>query len=133
MPPPLDKPRFEPAYKRYCNVRGLHPEARLLSVDNRPIDLHSLHVQVMSEGGAAKVSAMSTLLFPDNKPLHQVNQKELWSVIGARMGFVQFPGSDSEPAKSGPGVAQDLAHFYKEYLSGFDNFYIKFFADSRHK
>ena len=133
IPPPLEKPRFEAAYKSYCNTKGLHHEARLLSVDNRPIDLHSLHVQVMSEGGAAKVSVMSTLLFPGNKPLHQVNQKELWSIIGARMGFVQFPGSDSEPAKSGPGVAQHLAHVYKEYLSGFDNVYIQSVIDSKRK
>ena len=40
------------------------------------------------------------------------------------MGFVQFHRTDNEPAKSGPGVAQQLAHIYKEYLSQFDGFYV---------
>lgn len=47
------------------------------------------------------------------------------------MGFVQFPGTDSNPAKSGPGVAQHLAHVYKEYLSGFDAVYISSVLESR--
>jgi hypothetical protein len=40
------------------------------------------------------------------------------------MGFVQFPGTDTEPAKSGPGVAQQLQHLHKEYLSQFDQIYV---------
>lgn len=49
------------------------------------------------------------------------------------MGFVQFPGTESEPAKSGPGVAQRLAQVYKEYLAGFDQVYITSVIDSRRK
>lgn len=49
------------------------------------------------------------------------------------MGFVQFPGSDTEPAKSGPGVAQRLAQVYKEYLLGFDQVYINSVIESRRK
>jgi hypothetical protein len=49
------------------------------------------------------------------------------------MGFVKFPGNESEPAKSGPGVAQDLAHVYKEYLAGFDQVYIQSVFESRRK
>jgi hypothetical protein len=114
--PPLEKSRFDSAYANYCSTKGISHDTRLMSVDGRPIDLHSLHVCVMAEGGGDKV-----------------NQKELWSVIGARMGFVQFPGSDSEPAKSGPGVAQHLAHVYKQYLSVFDNFYTQSVLESKRK
>jgi hypothetical protein len=46
------------------------------------------------------------------------------------MGFVQFPASDTDPAKSGPGVAQHLAHTYKEYLAVFENVYISTIMDS---
>lgn len=47
----------------------------------------------------------------------------MWAVIGARLGFTSFPGSESEPAKAGPGVAQQLQHMYKQYLLHFDNWY----------
>jgi hypothetical protein len=40
------------------------------------------------------------------------------------MGFVQFPGTDTEPAKSGPGVAQQLQHLHTEYLAHFDKIYV---------
>lgn len=65
--------------------------------------------------------------------MSQVAQKDLWAVVGGRMGFVQFPASDSEPAKSGPGVAQQLAHAYKEYLAAFDNVYLSTVMESRRK
>jgi len=48
----------------------------------------------------------------------------MWNIIGARLGFVQFPGTDVEPAKSGPGVAQNLNNIYREYLQLFDTWYI---------
>ncbi len=38
-------------------------------------------------------------------------------------GFVQFPGSETEPAKCGPGAAQALQNIYKNYLQFFDNYY----------
>lgn len=47
----------------------------------------------------------------------------MWNIIGGRLGSVQFPGTDTEPAKSGPGVAQQLAHIYKEYLALFEQWY----------
>jgi hypothetical protein len=57
--------------------------------------------------------------------LYQVQSKDLWAVIGARLGFVQFPGSGpSDPPKSGPVIATQLAHVYKEYLAAFDAVYI---------
>ncbi|KAJ7674180.1 hypothetical protein B0H17DRAFT_161762 [Mycena rosella] len=87
-----------------------------MSLDARPIDLYELHTQVMLEGGGANVA-----------------QKDLWSLVGGRMGFVSFPASDTEPAKSGPGVAQHLAHVYKEYLAGFDHVYVSTVMESRRK
>ena len=47
----------------------------------------------------------------------------MWNVIGGRLGFVQFPGSETEPAKCGPGAAQALQNIYKNYLQFFDNWY----------
>ncbi|KAJ7274552.1 hypothetical protein B0H12DRAFT_1228260 [Mycena haematopus] len=114
--PPLDKARFDTVYKNFCAQRGLVHNSRMLSIEARPLDLYDLHTQVMVEGGAMNVSS-----------------KDLWSVIGGRMGFVQFAASDTEPAKSGPGVAQHLAHVYKEYLAVFDNVYVNTIMDSRTK
>ncbi|KAF8962699.1 hypothetical protein BDZ97DRAFT_1702163, partial [Flammula alnicola] len=104
--PPLDKARFEITFKGFCQKRGVKLDPRLLSIDSRTVDLHRLHCEVIKEGGA-----------------NNIEQKDMWSVIGGRLGFVQFPGSDSEPAKSGPGVAQQLHHIYKLYLQLFDTWY----------
>lgn len=41
------------------------------------------------------------------------------------MGFVNFPGSDREPPKSGPVVAQHLAHVYREYLLELEQVYVR--------
>ena len=49
------------------------------------------------------------------------------------MGFVQFSGTESEPAKSGSGVAQLLAHIYKEFLAAFDHHYISTVVEARLK
>lgn len=54
----------------------------------------------------------------------QVTQRDLWPVIGARLGYVQFPGSGTEPARSGPGVSQQLQHIYSVYLEQFDKIYV---------
>ncbi|KAF7362459.1 ARID domain-containing protein [Mycena venus] len=105
--PPLEKDRFETVYKNFCTQRNLVHSPRLMTLEARPVNLYDLHTQVMFEGGATKVAS-----------------KDLWPVIGARMGFVQFPPFRTEPAKSGPGVAQHLAHVYKEYLAAFDNVYV---------
>lgn len=53
-----------------------------------------------------------------------MTQRELWPVIGARLGYTQFPGSGTEPARSGPGVSQQLQHLYTVYLEQFDKIYI---------
>jgi ARID/BRIGHT DNA binding domain len=107
LPPPLEKTRFESAYKSWVATKNMKLDGRLMNVEGRQIDLYALHMNVMQEGG-----------------FNKVQNQELWSVIGGRMSFVQFPGNDVEPAKSGPGVAQRLAAVYKEYLLPFDTMYI---------
>ena len=49
----------------------------------------------------------------------------MWAVIGGRLGFIQFPGNDSEPARCGPGIAQQLQHTYEQYLRRFETAYIQ--------
>ncbi|XP_006459138.1 hypothetical protein AGABI2DRAFT_116090 [Agaricus bisporus var. bisporus H97] len=48
------------------------------------------------------------------------------------MGFVNFPGSDHEPAKSGPVVAQNLAHVYREYLLDLETAYLRTWIANAH-
>jgi hypothetical protein len=54
--PPLDKARFDTVYKNFCAQRGLVHNARMMSLEARPIDLYDLHVQVMLEGGGQLVN-----------------------------------------------------------------------------
>ncbi|KAI9568643.1 hypothetical protein HD554DRAFT_696884 [Boletus coccyginus] len=83
----LDKSRFDSTYAHFCRIQNTNP-ASCVPMGDRTEDLHRLHVYVMHEGGAASV-----------------NQRDLWAVIGGRLGFIQFPGDDSEPARSDPGIA----------------------------
>lgn len=53
--PPLDKTRFESAYRNFSANKGLKLEAGLMNVDGKTIDLHALHTCVMEEGGFQKV------------------------------------------------------------------------------
>lgn len=48
----------------------------------------------------------------------------MWAVIGGRLGFMQFPGNDTEPPRSGPGIAQQLHNTYEQYLQHFENAYV---------
>ncbi|KAL0954744.1 hypothetical protein HGRIS_003696 [Hohenbuehelia grisea] len=114
--PHLQKPSFEGTYGNFCKSRNIQHDQRVMQLDGRQIDLHMLHMEVMKEGGASKVI-----------------QKDAWAVIGARMGFVQFPASDTEPARSGPAIAERIAHVYKEYLQAFDTMYISSVIESKRK
>ncbi|KIK96023.1 hypothetical protein PAXRUDRAFT_11085 [Paxillus rubicundulus Ve08.2h10] len=104
---PLDKLRFEATYEQFCRSQQITPNARVALPDNRKVDLHQLHVYVMQEGGSQSVTL-----------------RDMWSVIGGRMGFIQSLGNNSEPPRSGPGIAQHLQHTYKEYLQRFENAYV---------
>ncbi|KAG2017935.1 hypothetical protein CC2G_007395 [Coprinopsis cinerea AmutBmut pab1-1] len=113
--PPMDRLKFEQTYRNFCQKKNINPSMQT-QIENKPIDLHLLHASVMHEGGAAKV-----------------DQRGSWDVIGGRLGFVQFPGNDTEPSKSGPMVAHQISRIYKEYLQSFDTFYLASALDSRNK
>lgn len=49
------------------------------------------------------------------------------------MGVIHFPGTTTEPPKSGPAAAIHIQHVYKEYLSAFDTVYMASVLDSRRK
>ncbi|KAI0739780.1 hypothetical protein C8Q80DRAFT_1274803 [Daedaleopsis nitida] len=55
----------------------------------------------------------------------QVHRKDLWPVIGAKLCFVNFPGTDTEPARAGPALAAHLKHSYKEFLLECDQQFMK--------
>jgi len=48
----------------------------------------------------------------------------MWPIIGARMRFVGFPGTNTQPARSGPGVSPQLQRTYTEYPAEFDKVYV---------
>ncbi|KAG9315089.1 hypothetical protein JVU11DRAFT_4201 [Chiua virens] len=104
---PLDKQRFDSTYTQFCRSQNINPGLRVAIGEGRNVDLHQLHVYVMHEGGAQSVT-----------------QRDMWAVIGGRLGFIQFPGNDSEPARSGPGIAQQLQNTYEQYLHHFEHAYI---------
>jgi hypothetical protein len=54
---PLDKVKFEESYFAFCRNRPNMQDERLMRVDNRTIDLHALHRNVLLEGGTTKASA----------------------------------------------------------------------------
>ncbi|KAH7884601.1 hypothetical protein F5I97DRAFT_1475989 [Phlebopus sp. FC_14] len=108
---PLDKQRFETTYTHFCKSQLMEPSMQVPIAENRTVDLHELHVQVLREGGAMSVT-----------------YRDLWPVIGGRMGFVQFPGipgSESDPPRSGPGIAQQLQLTYAKYHQQFENAYFQ--------
>jgi hypothetical protein len=57
--------------------------------------------------------------------------KEIWPVIGGRLGFVAFHGSINEPAKCAPGTAQGLQACYDAYLLDFERMYVHTWLQNR--
>jgi hypothetical protein len=57
----------------------------------------------------------------------------LWCIIGGRLGFVQFPGTSTEPAKCGPVIAQSLQHLYKEFIVPFELWYMQESRNKQHQ
>ncbi|KAF8809532.1 hypothetical protein BYT27DRAFT_7337261 [Phlegmacium glaucopus] len=112
---PLDKKRFDLAYKGYYQRKGLNLDTRLLIIDEQTVDLHALHVQVFSEGGSKNI-----------------DDKGMWNIIGARLGLAQFHRTENEPAKYEPRALQ-LAFMYMVYLRQFDNLYVSRTFEQRAK
>ncbi|KAK7450122.1 hypothetical protein VKT23_013004 [Stygiomarasmius scandens] len=105
--PPLTQQRFNSSFEVWCQLKSISVDQQLLSIDDKLIDLYSLHKCVIQEG------------------LGNVQAREMWDIIGAQMGLVQ-----NDSLKSGSAVAKHLAHVYKEYLAPFDAVYI---ASWKHK
>ncbi|KAG6336362.1 hypothetical protein ID866_2719 [Astraeus odoratus] len=106
-PMPLEKDRFESTYLQFCRSQRLRPTLHVQIAEGRVVHLYDLHVEVMREGGSMSVTS-----------------REYWSVIGGRMGFVQFPGNENDPPRCGPVIAQQLQHTYKEHLLQFESAYV---------
>lgn len=51
----MEKQKFEMLFNAFCKKRGVKIDPRLLNIENRSLDVHALHVQVIQEGGFAKV------------------------------------------------------------------------------
>jgi hypothetical protein len=65
FPPPLEKSKFEAAYKTYSLKEGIKHDQRLMSLEGKTIDLYALHMNVMQEGGWSKV-LLSYVLIPQD-------------------------------------------------------------------
>lgn len=52
MVEPMDKASFDRHYREFCSARQIVRDEQMLSVSNRPVDLHQLHQQVLHEGGS---------------------------------------------------------------------------------
>ncbi|KAI6100609.1 hypothetical protein F5141DRAFT_1139935 [Pisolithus sp. B1] len=98
---PLDAERFESTYAQFCRSQPLTFNMKVTIAENRVVDLHKLHVEVLKEGGYTTVT-----------------QRDWWSVIGGRLGWVQFVGNETDPARC------NLQHAYKEHLLQFESAYI---------
>ncbi|OCH88782.1 hypothetical protein OBBRIDRAFT_733725, partial [Obba rivulosa] len=107
--PPLTQDMFNSAYRNWCTRNNFTPDPSQLNRDGRQIDLYVLHQEVMNMGTYGRIA----------------NNDDAWAILGGKLGFVQFPASsESEPTRSGPGMAAHLHHAYKESLHGFDAAYI---------
>ncbi|EMD33412.1 hypothetical protein CERSUDRAFT_29934, partial [Gelatoporia subvermispora B] len=105
---PLSPDAFASAYANFCAKANVHPDPSELNRDGRQINLYQLHIEVMNMG----------------TNLRMENDDDAWATIGGKLGFVQIPASDTEPAKCGSGMAAHLHHVYKQYLATFDTMYI---------
>ncbi|RXW25655.1 hypothetical protein EST38_g197 [Candolleomyces aberdarensis] len=104
---PLDRQRFEQAFKNWCTKKNIPVDPHSLQMEGRQVDLFALHQTVFREGGFRKIE-----------------QNSAWDVVAGKMGFVSFPGSEGQPPKSGPVVAHHISVNYREYLQDFDTAYI---------
>jgi hypothetical protein len=52
---PLDRPRFEQAFKNWCSKKNIPVDSNSLQMEGRTVDLHNLHHTVFREGGFRKV------------------------------------------------------------------------------
>ncbi|KAI0366315.1 hypothetical protein BV20DRAFT_972041 [Pilatotrama ljubarskyi] len=101
---PMSQEHFSAVYKNWLarNPKDLS----LLQCETQMIDLWKLHCEVIKAGGA-----------------HRVTTSDSWPIIGARLGFVNIPATETEPARAGPALAHRVQSVYKEFLFAFDRQY----------
>ncbi|TDL25528.1 hypothetical protein BD410DRAFT_784531, partial [Rickenella mellea] len=115
-PPMMDSKRFFNNLKVWLQRSGTPVDARLLTVDNRSIDLHQLHREVMLLGGGQAVS-----------------HRDLWPDVAAKLGWTSFPSNGNEPVRSAPQAAAHVNNVYNMYLSGFEAYYVQAFMQNRNR
>ncbi|KAJ3549403.1 hypothetical protein NMY22_g905 [Coprinellus aureogranulatus] len=107
---------FEEAIKRFHQQRNFVGDYASLVIDGRPVDLWALHKVVLEMGGFSKVEANG-----------------MWDIVGGKLGFVNFPGSDGQPPRSGPGTSLQITQYYKDYVQAFDAAYVRSMLENRQK
>lgn len=60
--PGMDKSQFDANFKIFLSKWSGNIDPRLAFPENRPVDLHGLHLQVMQEGGFSKASSLHIAL-----------------------------------------------------------------------
>ncbi|KIJ32463.1 hypothetical protein M422DRAFT_265632 [Sphaerobolus stellatus SS14] len=97
---------FDQQFKTFMESKGMTIDSRELIINTKQIDLYNLWIFVLQCGG-----------------INIINQHSLWPVIGGQLGFVQFPSSPSEPARSGLQVAAAVQIIYSKYLMQWEHTY----------
>lgn len=54
--PPVDEIHFYPVYRTFCFNRGIKGGPPSCDIQDRPVELHRLHAEVLKAGGYLKVS-----------------------------------------------------------------------------
>ncbi|KIJ32476.1 hypothetical protein M422DRAFT_265643 [Sphaerobolus stellatus SS14] len=97
---------FDQQFRAFMEQKGMMIDSRELTVNTKQIDLYNLWIFVLHHGG-----------------INTINQHSLWPVIGAQLGFVQFPASPSKPAWSNLDVGAVLQVMYSKYLAQWEHMY----------
>lgn len=124
---PLSPEAFHKAFHEQWLPKHPPKDRSILRFEGRDIDLYRLHCEVMSMGSVKLVGRPLSLCERSTHATFcaQVSQRDLWPAIGAKMGWVHFPGNESEPSRAGPALALHLEQIYKEFLHDFDAAYIR--------
>ncbi|KAA1467371.1 hypothetical protein DENSPDRAFT_832398 [Dentipellis sp. KUC8613] len=113
---PLPEAKFHQVWKPFMMQHKLAVDERLFILDGRRINLHALHAAVFPAGGYSNVT-----------------KNNQWPIIAAKVGFAHFPGSQTDPARSTPQVAQHIQQLYKHALAPFDVAYVNMLAETRRR
>ncbi|GJJ08450.1 hypothetical protein Clacol_002668 [Clathrus columnatus] len=105
--PNADKAAFDTNLKVVLDRQNITIDSRDLVIDTQEVQLHQLFSEVMERGANAAVT-----------------QNNAWAVIGASLGFVQFPANGGEPARSSTHIAVHLQHLYQKYLFPYEQMYL---------